>query len=87
MIAAIIYTLCTLTSLICAVLLLRSYAKSKYRLLLWAGICFVGITLNNALLVVDKLIFPGPDVDLLTIRLAVAFAALVFLLYGLIFDE
>lgn len=83
--AAIIYTLCTITSLICAVLLLRGYAKSKYRLLLWAGICFVGITLNNALLVADKLIFP--NVDLLTTRLVVALIALVFLLYGLIFDE
>jgi len=83
--AAIIYTLCTLTSLICAVLLLRDYAKSKYRLLLWAGICFVGITLNNALLVTDKLIVQ--DVDLLTIRLLVGFIALMFLLYGLIFDE
>ncbi len=83
--AAIIYTLCTVTSLICAVLLLRGFAKSKYRLLLWAGICFVGITLNNALLVADKLIFP--DVDLLTTRLVVALIALVFLLYGLIFDE
>ncbi len=83
--AAVIYTLCTLTSLICAVLLLRGYAKSKYRLLLWAGICFVGITLNNALLVADKLIFQ--DVDLLTIRLLVALIALIFLVYGLIFDE
>jgi hypothetical protein len=83
--AAIIYTLCTFTSLVCAVLLLRGYVKSKYRLLLWAGICFVGITLNNALLVADKLIYP--NVDLLTTRLLVALIALVFLLYGLIFDE
>ena len=82
---AIIYTLCTITSLICAVLLLRSFAQSKYRLLLWAGICFVGITLNNILLVADKLIFP--DVNLLPARLLVAFIALMFLLYGLIFDE
>lgn len=83
--SVIIYTLCTLTSLLCAVLLLRSYFTSRYRLLLWAGICFVGITLNNILLVVDKLIFPGAD--LLTLRLSVALLALVFLLYGLIFDE
>lgn len=82
---AAIYTLCTMTSLLCAVLLLRSYSKSKHRLLFWAGICFVGITLNNILLVADKLIFPS--VDLLTVRLLVALIALVFLLYGLIFDE
>lgn len=83
--AAIIYTLCTMTSLLCAVLLLRGYAKNKYRLLLWSGICFVGITLNNALLVVDKLVFP--EIDLMTLRLSVALIALFFLLYGLIFDE
>jgi hypothetical protein len=83
---AIIYTLCTMTSLLCSVLLLRSYSKSKHRLLFWAGICFVGITLNNMLLVADKIIFPT-SMDLLTLRLLVALIALVFLLYGLIFDE
>jgi len=83
--ATIIYTLCAMTSLFCAVLLLRSYAKSKYRLLLWASVCFTGITLNNALLVIDKLIFP--QLDLMIARLVVALIALAFLLYGLIFDE
>lgn len=83
--AALIYALCASTSLLCAVLLLRGYAKSRYRLLLWAGLCFVGVTLNNLLGVVDKFIFP--DYNLLTLRLSVALAALFFLLYGLIFDE
>lgn len=83
--AAFIYTLCAATSLLCAVLLLRSYFRSRYRLLLWAGICFVGVTLNNIFLILDKLIFP--DVDLLPTRLLIALAALVFFLYGLIFDE
>lgn len=83
--AAFIYTLCTATSLLCAVLLLRSYYRSRYRLLLWAGICFIGVTLNNIFLIMDKLVFP--DVDLLPTRLLIALAALVFFLYGLIFDE
>ena len=83
--AAIIYTLCTLTSLLCAVLLLRSYFRSRYRLLYWAGICFVGITLNNMLLVADKLVFS--DVDLFPLRMVVGFLALCFFMYGLIFDE
>lgn len=84
--SAFIYTLCALTSLLCAVLLLRSFSKSKHRLLFWAGICFAGITVNNLLLVADKIIFPT-SIDLLTPRLLVALIALVFLLYGLIFDE
>lgn len=83
--AAFIYTLCAVTSCVCAFLLLRSYFRSKYRLLLWAGVCFVGVTLNNLLLVADKIIFP--ENDLLTARLVVALLALFFLLYGLIFDE
>jgi hypothetical protein len=81
----VIYVLCSLTSLLCAFLLLRGYLRSRYRLLLWAGICFVGVTTNNLLGIVDKFIFP--EGDLLTLRLAVALIALVFLLYGLIFDE
>jgi len=83
--AIIIYALCAVTSLLCAILLLRGYAKSRYRLLLWAGLCFVFVTLNNILVVADKFIFP--DYNLLTLRLAVALVALIFLLYGLIFDE
>lgn len=83
--AAIIYALCSGTALLCAVLLLRSYLRSKYRLLFWAGLCFVGITLNNLLLVADKIIFPS--VDFLLARLLVALIALLFLLYGLIFEE
>lgn len=83
--AAFIYGLCALTSLVCAVLLLRGYAKSRYRLLFWAGICFVGITLNNILVVLDKVVFP--DVNLLTLRLVVTLIALALLLYGLIFND
>ncbi len=81
----VIYALCALTSGTCAVLLLRSYFTSRYRLLLWAGVCFVGVTLNNLLVIADKLVFPG--IDLLTWRLAVALIAVLFLIYGLIFDE
>lgn len=84
--AAVIYALCAFTSLLCAILLLRSYSISRYRLLLWSGICFVIITLNNLLLMLDKLILPT-QVDLLTLRLSVALVALICLVYGLIFDE
>lgn len=83
--AAVIYSLCALTSLMCAVLLLRSYSSSRYRLLFWAGICFLGITFNNVLLIVDKIFFP--DVNLLTFRLLAVLIALGFLIYGLIYEE
>jgi hypothetical protein len=74
-----------LTSLGCTVLLLRSYLHTRYRLLLWTGLCFAGLTINNLLLIIDKA--TGPAIDLTTWRLIAALAALVPLLYGLIWEE
>lgn len=81
----LIYLLCALTALTCAWLLLRAYGRSKYRLLLWGGLCFAGLTLNNILLIVDKFIVPYVDLSVWRSLLALM-AALVFL-YGLIWDS
>jgi hypothetical protein len=83
--AGFFYSLCALTAALCAVLQLRAYYRSGYRLLLWGGLCFAGLALNNGLLVADKLILPA-DVDLFDYRLVVALASLIVLLYGLIWD-
>lgn len=80
----IIYSLCALTAAACAALLLRSYLRTRFRLLLWSGLCFAGLTLNNVLLVADRLVFTA--VDLSTWRLATGLAAIVLLLWGLIMD-
>ena len=53
MIGLIVYGLCVVTSALCAVLLLRGYARSRVPLLLWSGLCFIGLTLNNVLLFID----------------------------------
>jgi hypothetical protein len=79
-----IYTLTSLTALLCTFLLLRAYFRSGYRLLLWSGVCFAGLTLNNVLLVIDKLVLP--TVDLSAWRAVVALAAMSVLLYGMIWD-
>ncbi len=84
--SAIIYGLCALTALGCTILLLRGYRRSRYRLLLWSGLCFAGLTLNNVLLVIDKVALP-PDQDLSVARTLVAVAAMIVLLYGLIWDS
>jgi hypothetical protein len=84
--SAIIYSLCALTALGCAVLLLRGYRRSRYRLLLWSGLCFAGLTLNNLLLVIDKLALP-PEQDLVVARTTVALISMIILLYGLIWDS
>ncbi|MGE5097005.1 MAG: DUF5985 family protein [Betaproteobacteria bacterium] len=83
--AAIIYALCALTSLACAVLLLRAFARSRGQLLLWSGLCFVGLTAANTLLVLDRVFLA--TVDLSTARLAVAFFSLLLLLFGLIWEQ
>jgi hypothetical protein len=65
-------------------LLLQAYRRSGYRLLLWSGLCFVGLTVNNMLLVADKLIFP--DIDFTLWRNASVLVAMTVLLFGLIWD-
>jgi hypothetical protein len=82
MMAGAIYTLCAMTALLCSVLLFQAYRRSGYRLLFWGGMCFAGLALNNALLVVDKLMFP--DIDLSTARLLSGVGAMIVMLYGLI---
>ena len=83
--APIIYFLCMLTSLACFGLLLRGWRNSRSRLLFWSALCFAGLGINNFLLVIDKLVLPS--VDLTVLRLAVALAAPLLLLFGLIWEE
>ena len=83
--AAVIYSLCALTCLVAFVLLLRSWRATRFRLLFWSALCFAGLTLNNLLLVADKLFLP--EVDLTTWRLGTGLAAVLLLLFGLIWEE
>jgi hypothetical protein len=82
--AAIVYYLCALTSLACAILLIRAYVERRVRLLLWSGICFIGLALNNALLIVDRVMMP--ERDLAIIRTLPALVGIMVLIYGLIWD-
>jgi hypothetical protein len=86
-VAATIYILCALTSLACAGLLLGSYRRTRHRLLFWSGWSFVAMTVNNLFLVLDKLVFPGPEIDLLPARLWAALISMLLLLYGLIYEK
>ena len=82
MIGAIIYSLCALTCLVCAILLIRAYRLSRSRMLFWSAACFAGLTAGNTLLVLDRVMLP--TVDLSTARLGVALVSVLLLLYGLI---
>ena len=80
--APLVYLLCAVTSLACAGLLLRGYARSRQRLLLWSGLCFAGMFANNALLVLDTRITQ----DLSVVRSLPALIGIVALLYGLVWE-
>ena len=81
---SLVYALCSLTSVACAVLLLRGYKRSRFRLLLWSGLCFVGLALNNILLFIDLRIVPD---DLSLWRTIPAVIGVAILLYGLIWES
>lgn len=79
------YTLCALTALACTWLLLRAWTRSRARLLLWSGLCFAGLTANNVLLVLDRLVFPT-EVDLLPARLALGLVSVWVLAIALVLE-
>lgn len=80
-----VYMLGAFISLCCGVLLLRSYSQVKKGLLLWSGLCFLGLAVSNVLIFVDLVIFP--DVNLYPLRLGTAAASMLLLLYGLIWES
>lgn len=83
--SGIVYLLCAATALLCAVLLLRGYARTNVRLLFWSGLCFTGLMIDNVLLYIDM--FVVPDVDLVIWRKIPGLISLLLLVYGLIWDS
>lgn len=79
---ASVYLLCLLTSAGCALLLVRSYLRTRTTLLLWTALCFVLLAVNNLFLVADMLVFPALDFRIW--RHVTALAAVSVLLYGFI---
>ena len=85
MMASLIYSLCALLSLGISVLLWAHYRRTRSRLLYWSALCFSGLTVNNLLLVLDKLVLPAQDLALA--RQWTALASLALLLYGLVYED
>jgi hypothetical protein len=81
--AIAVYALCALTSLACAVQLLRVYRTERVNLLLWTALCFCGLATNNTLMFVDVLF----DLDLVVWRKLPALAGVLLLLHGFISDS
>lgn len=82
--AAALYIVTCLTTLLCAVLLLRGYVRVRRKLLLWSGLCFVVLTISNFLVFLDIVVIQP---DLYTYRLGTAVVAMALLLYGLIWES
>lgn len=85
LIPTLVYLLCFLTSLICAALLGRSYARTGTRMLLWSALCFSLLALANLFVVLDILVFPAMDMRL--IRHLLSLAGVTVLLFGFIWDQ
>ena len=81
----IVYLLCLATSAACAWMLGRSYARNGTRLLLWSSVCFGFLAANNLALVFDLVLWPTA-VDLRLIRLLLALAAVVSLIWGFVWE-
>jgi hypothetical protein len=83
-VASIIYVMCAATSGACAALLLRAYSVSRVNLLFWSGLCFVGLAVSNALLVIDIMFLH--QIDLMLARHLLTLASLSLLIYSLVWE-
>lgn len=79
-----VYTLGALITFLCGVLLLRGYLRGRQRMLLWSSCCFFGLSVSNALILVDLVLLP--QLDLYRLRLSVAAVSMLLLLYGLVWE-
>ena len=78
-----LYILCFAVSATCALLLLRSWIRTRVPLLMWATIGFCGIALNNLLVVIDNTI----AADLSAWRSVPTLAGLLVFIWGLAGDR
>lgn len=79
-----VFALCTVTSGLCAWLLARAFARTRARLLVWSALCFLLLTVNNALVFADLVMLP--NIDLSLARFVAALAAACVLIYGFVWD-
>ena len=81
----VVYPLCLLTSVVCALMLARGYARTRARLLFWSAIGFGLLAVNNLLVVADMLVFA--EIDLRLARQIAVLAALAVLLFAFIWES
>lgn len=82
--AYVVYALCALTSLTCAMLLMRKFFRNRTPFLLCSAICFFFWGINNVILFLDFLVVHNTDLSLY--RTMAGLAAMVVLMYGFIWE-
>ena len=83
--AEAVYILCAITSILCAVLLLRGYRATRMRLLFWASLCFVFLAINNVILYLDLVVLPT-QINLFWYRNSAAVIGMLLLIFGLTWE-
>ena len=83
--SGVVYILASTTCLLVAVMLLRGYHRTHVRLLLWSGLCFIGLMIDNIMLYVDVIVVPA--YSLIIWRKVPGLIAIMVLLFGLIWDS
>lgn len=78
---AIVYALSALASIVCVILLWRGWKRTGVKLIMWAAWCFVGLALNNLMVLLDHF---TPNRDLSEVRALPALFGVLVLAYGLI---
>ena len=82
--ATTVYSLCALTSALCAVALIREYRRRRTRLLLWSSLSFTAFAVNNTLVFADLIVLP--TVDLAAVRAGTSCLAALLLVVGLVWN-
>ncbi len=83
-IALLVYILCALTSLLCALLLARAYRRTRVRLLFWSALCFAAFAINNIAVIIDVRVLTERDLSL--VRTLPSLIGIALLLFGLIWE-
>jgi hypothetical protein len=83
--AETVFAFCALASMVCAVLLWRSYRRERGALLFWSSMCFGWLAVNNLVLFIDRVV--APDVDLSIWRGLTALIGLGAFVYGLVWED
>ena len=85
MIGPVVYFLCASLCWLCAILLLRAYARQRAQLLYWSGVGFCAFGVSNILLFIDLVVAAENDLSL--VRNCVTLVGICLLLRGLIWES